>query len=65
MKQKMKTHSGAKKRFQPKSSGKIKRKQKGMRHLLSKHPSKVKRHLRQTAYVHPSNEREIRRLLVL
>lgn len=62
---KLKTHSGAKKRFQVKKSGKIKRKQQGMRHILSKHSSKKKRQLGQTAYVDPANEYQISRQLII
>ncbi|MCH2533447.1 MAG: 50S ribosomal protein L35 [Bdellovibrionales bacterium] len=62
---KQKTHSGAKKRFQVKKSGKIKRKQQGMRHILSKHSSKKKRQLGKTAYVDPANEYQISRQLVI
>lgn len=62
---KLKTHSGAKKRFRVTKSGKIKRKQQGMRHILSKHSSKKKRHLGQTAYVDPANEYQISRQLII
>ncbi len=62
---KQKTHSGAKKRFRPKASGKIKRKKQGLRHLLSPHSSKLKRHLGQLTYVDSANEYQVKRLLVL
>lgn len=62
---KQKTHSGAKKRFRPKASGKIKRKKQGMRHILSKHSSKLKRHLGQLTYVDSANEYQVKRQLVL
>jgi large subunit ribosomal protein L35 len=62
-KMKAKTHSGAKKRMRLLSSGKVKRKQCGIRHLLSPHSSKVKRHLGDTAYVHSANMNQTRRLL--
>ena len=62
---KQKTHSGAKKRFRVKPSGKIKRKKPGMRHILSKHSSKKKRHLGQMTYVDSANQYQINRLLVL
>ncbi len=42
---KQKTHSGAKKRFRVKSRNQIKRKQQGLRHILSNKSSKRKRHL--------------------
>ena len=55
MKYKMKTHSGAKKRFRLTPGGKIKRKQKHVRHLLEHKSSKRKRQLGKTAYVDPAN----------
>ena len=61
---KMKTHSGAKKRFSLKSSGKIKRGQARMRHRLSNKSSKRKRHLGTPAYVNPASEYQITRCLV-
>lgn len=61
---KMKTHSGAKKRFRPKASGKIKRGQQGMRHLLSNKHSKRKRHLGSPSYVNPANEYQVTRCLL-
>jgi len=45
------------------SSGKVKRKQTGMRHLLSPHKSKGKRQAGKTAYVHSANMNQTRRLL--
>jgi len=62
---KQKTHSGAKKRFRVKPSGKIKRKKQGMRHILSKYSSKSKRQLGQMTYVSESNKNQVKRLLVL
>lgn len=62
---KQKTHSGAKKRFRVKPSGKIKRKKPGMRHLLSHMSSKRKRHLGKGAYVDPANEYQVSRQLVI
>ncbi len=62
---KMKTHSGAKKRLRVLSSGKVKRKQQGRRHLLSHMSRKRKLHLRDQAYVDPANMRQIERQLVI
>ncbi len=62
---KQKTHSGAKKRFRPLKSGKIKRKRPGKRHLLENMSSKRKRHLGETMYVHSANEYQVSRQLVL
>ena len=61
---KIKTHSGAKKRFQLTGSGKVKRKQVGMRHLNSHMSSKRKRHLGDMVYVDDANYLQIRRCLV-
>jgi len=61
---KQKTHSGAKKRFRVKASGKIKRGQARKRHILSNKSSKRKRHLGAPAYVNSANEYQIVRCLV-
>ena len=45
---KMKSHSGAKKRFRTTASGKVKRAQQGKNHILTKKSSKRKRNLRKT-----------------
>ena len=60
---KMKTHSGAKKRFRLSPSGKVKRKQQHKRHLLVNKSSKTKRKLGQTAYVSSGSVETIRKLL--
>ena len=62
---KLKTHSGAKKRFSLTKSGKVKRAQANKRHLLNGHgkDTKIKRGLRGIAYVDPSNESAIKRLI--
>lgn len=62
---KMKTHSGAKKRFRAKAGGKIKRKQTRMRHILSNKSSKRKRHLGMPAYVDDANQYQIERCLLV
>jgi len=61
---KAKTHSGAKKRLRVKKSGKVKRKQVGMRHLNSHMSSKRKRHLGDGVYVDDANMLQARRCLV-
>mgnify|MGYP000852478969 CR=1 FL=1 len=61
---KIKTHSGAKKRLKLKSSGKVKRKQAGMRHLNSHMSSKRKRHLGDMVLVDDANYLQVRRCLV-
>jgi large subunit ribosomal protein L35 len=60
---KMKSKSGAKKRFRATAHGKIRRSQRGKRHILTKKPPKRKRQLRASALVHPSQEHQIRAML--
>lgn len=60
---KMKTHSGAKKRFKVTSKGRVKRSHSLHNHILTKKSQKRKRHLRKAALVSPSMEKNIRRLL--
>lgn len=60
---KMKTKSGAAKRFKMRASGSIKRSQAFKRHILTKKTTKNKRQLRGTTNVHPSNLPSIRRML--
>ena len=48
---KMKTHSGAKKRFSLTGTGKIKRKHAAKSHILTKKTTKAKRALTQTGLV--------------
>lgn len=60
---KMKTHSGAKKRFKVTGSGKVMKQQAGMRHNLEVKRSKVKRRLNQDEVVAPANAKNIKRLL--
>ncbi|MBL7543807.1 MAG: 50S ribosomal protein L35 [Bdellovibrionaceae bacterium] len=61
---KQKTHSGAKKRMRLLPSGKVKRKQVGMRHLNSHMKSKTKRQLGDVVYVHSANMYQTSRTLV-
>ncbi|MGL4908493.1 MAG: 50S ribosomal protein L35 [Bacteroidales bacterium] len=61
---KMKTNSGAKKRFVLTGSGKVKRKHAYLRHILTKKTVKQKRNLSHSALVHPHNEKQIKALLV-
>lgn len=60
---KVKTNSGAKKRFKLTSSGKIKRKHAFKSHILTKKETKQKRALTKAALVHPSDEPRIKNLL--
>ena len=60
---KMKTHSGAKKRFKRRSSGKIARKRATAGHNLTKKTSKRKSDLHLAAHVHASDENRVNRML--
>lgn len=60
---KMKTHSGASKRFKITKSGKIKLTHAGRRHILNKKSTKRKRALRKAGYVDVTNAPDIKRLL--
>jgi large subunit ribosomal protein L35 len=60
---KMKSHSGASKRFKKTGSGGFKRKQSHLRHILTKKSSKRKRHLRGTEMVAKSDQQLIERML--
>ncbi|HBJ98266.1 MAG TPA: 50S ribosomal protein L35 [Clostridiales bacterium] len=61
---KMKSHSGAKKRFRVTGTGKIKRAHQGKNHILSKKNTKRKRRLRSGAYVSVTQERTIKDSLI-
>lgn len=60
---KMKTNSGAAKRFRVSATGKVKRKRNHLAHILTKHPRKVKRRYRKKTYVRPSEMKAVRALL--
>ena len=60
---KMKTKSGAKKRFRVRGSGSVKRGMQGKRHILTKRSTKNKRQLRGTAGVHGTNAASIAAML--
>ncbi len=60
---KLKTHSGAKKRFRVTGSGKLMREQRNKRHLLEHKSSTRKRRLSRDQVVDKSNLREVNRLL--
>lgn len=61
---KIKTNSGAKKRFQLTGTGKIKRKHAYKSHILTKKTTKQKRNLTYSALVSTSDEKRIKALLV-
>ena len=60
---KMKTHSGAKKRFRLTANGKIKRAKQNKNHILNKKPTKRTRFLRQGGYVDQTQEKTITTML--
>ena len=62
---KVKTNSGAKKRFHFTGTGKIKRRHAYHSHILTKKTKKQKRNLVHTAIVDPSNVKQVRDLLRL
>ena len=60
---KMKTKSGAAKRFKVRGSGSIKRAQAFKRHILTKKTTKNKRQLRGISSIHPSDVAAVRSML--
>ncbi len=61
---KMKTHSGAKKRFKVTASGKVKYRGSGLNHINAKKKPKRRNRIGGPHYVDPSMEANIRRLLL-
>lgn len=61
---KIKTHSGAKKRFSLTKSGKVKLSHAGKRHILNKKSTKRKRGLRKGAYVDSTNVAAVKRMIL-
>ena len=60
---KIKTNSGAKKRFKLTGSGKLKRKHAFKSHILTKKTTKQKRNLTKSGLVHPSDQKNIKHML--
>ncbi|MHB8347094.1 MAG: 50S ribosomal protein L35 [Acidiferrobacterales bacterium] len=60
---KLKTNRGAAKRFRKTASGNFKTGHSHVRHILTKKPTKRKRHLRGTMQVHGSDVALVRRML--
>lgn len=60
---KMKSNSGAKKRFKVTGSGKIKRKKAFKRHILTKKSSKTKRNLTGTTLVSEADAPKVKALI--
>ena len=60
---KLKTHSGAKKRFKLTKNGKVKRSHAYMSHILTKKSTKRKRGLRKGAYADVTNQATVKRMI--
>ena len=60
---KMKTKSGAAKRFRVRGDGSVKRYSAGKRHILTKRTTKNKRHLRGSEAVHSTNLGHVKAML--
>jgi len=60
---KLKTHSGAAKRFKKTASGRVKRAQAFSRHILTLKGTKRKRQLDSTTLVSPADEARIKRMI--
>lgn len=60
---KLKTHKASKKRFRLTATGKVKHRQAGTSHLLSRMDHKRKRNLRGTEVLNPVEAKRIRTLL--
>ena len=60
---KMKTKSGAAKRFKKLANGRFKRSSANLRHILTKKATKRKRHLRGTKMAHDSDQRALKAML--
>lgn len=60
---KVKTHSGAKKRFKLTKNGKIKYQNANKNHILTKKSPKRKRNLRKIDYIDKSKEKAVKSLL--
>ena len=60
---KLKTHSGAKKRFKLSKNGKPVRGHANKSHILTKKTTKRKRGLRQTGVADVTNQKQIKRLI--
>jgi large subunit ribosomal protein L35 len=60
---KLKTHSGAKKRFSLTKNGLVKRAHANKRHILNKKTTKRKRNLRHTAVTDATNVAKVRKMM--
>jgi len=62
---KMKTHSGAKKRFKVTGSGKLMRRKAGKNHLMEHKSSKLKRGKDGRVQVSPADTKQVKKMLGL
>ena len=60
---KIKTHSGAKKRFKVSKNGKVMRAHANKRHILNKKPTKRKRGLRKNVAADKTNVAQLKKLI--
>ncbi len=60
---KLKTHSGAAKRFKKTGSGKVKRGHSHLRHILTSKTTKRKRKLGEQVVVSPADEAKLKRMI--
>lgn len=60
---KLKTHSGASKRFKKTGTGKFKRGHSKMRHILTSKSVKTKRHLRASSLISEADQATVARML--
>jgi large subunit ribosomal protein L35 len=60
---KMKSNSGAKKRFRATGTGKFRRSSSGKRHLLTHKPTNRKRHLRMPGLVDKTQQKQVQAML--
>jgi len=60
---KLKTHSGAAKRFKKTATGKVKRGHAFARHILTTKTTKKKRHLDKDVMLDKADERKIKRMI--
>jgi len=60
---KLKTHSGAAKRFRKTGTGKVKRGQATMRHILTSKSQKTKRKLRESVLVSDGDLKKVLRMI--
>ena len=60
---KLKTNRGAAKRFKKTGTGKFKRSQSHLRHILTSKSTKRKRHLREPSLINKSDQASVKRML--